>query len=180
MPWSVTCCARSLRNAKSNVHRNATRSFFSKVGSLARQIVLHSHQAIKPESRSPKISATPARCPIVASWPRVVKRKGAFCVPRMAATTFFEQRIASRNACCAVGGCDLPLLAFGIHAQSPTAQTPGRPGASSISFPTMRPFPSLRAGFVKPQAASHPLSKQATASPASRRCSVPHPGRRTR
>src|SRR5271165_3871516 len=70
----------------------------------------------------------PAWCPIVASWPRVAKRNGVFGRPCIVATMFFAQRTASRKACWAVGGCGWPVSAFGTHAQSPTVQTPGRPG----------------------------------------------------
>src|SRR6185436_6618996 len=74
----------------------------------------------------------------------VVNVNGAVLCPRTAATMFFAQCTASRKACCAVGVWGLPVLELGIHAQSPTAQTPGNPGTSNVLSTRTRPFSLLQ------------------------------------
>src|SRR5204862_2804546 len=96
-------------------------------GSLVREVVRHGHQAMKPENLKPRILATPVRRPMAANWPMVLKTKGVFASPLMAAAMFRPRILPWRNACCAVGGYGLPVFLSGTEAQSHRAQTPGYP-----------------------------------------------------
>src|SRR5437016_11477824 len=116
----------------------------------------HRNQAINPEKFMPRILATPVRRPMVASWPSVENRNGFFCAPRMAATMFFPTWVAWRIACCAVGGCGLPVLRLRIQAQSPTAHTPGKSGTSRFLSTTRRPFSFLQGKLLSTEAGVTP------------------------
>ena len=66
---------------------------------LAGIAVRHSHQAGKPENRTPKIRATPVRLPMAASCPSPPNSKGTFRPPRRAARTLRAATRPSRRAC---------------------------------------------------------------------------------
>src|SRR5262245_33857656 len=85
--------------------------------------------------------ATPVRRPMEAKSPRVLKVKGFKAAPRALATRLYASSLPSREACCAVGGCQPPAPS-GIIAQSPNAQTPGNPSTCRQSF-TLRRLRSL-------------------------------------
>ncbi len=75
-----------------------------------------------PENLKPRISATPRRRPIVASNPRILNLKGCRGSPRRVAAMLFASTLASRMACCAVGGWNLP--GFRTSGTSAIAQCP--------------------------------------------------------
>src|SRR5216684_2605037 len=100
----------------------------------------HRNQASQPEILTPRICATADPWPREPSVPRPSNANSDGLPPRMAAAILVEQVVASRVACCAVGGTALPEPVL-IAAQSPSAHTcPSYPSSSSPLFTSRLPF----------------------------------------
>src|SRR5215469_2077412 len=69
----------------------------------------------------------------------VAKENFFFGLPRTAAVMFRASTLASRKACCAVGGKYFPVLESGTSAQSPSAHTFGHSGTSRVASTQTRP-----------------------------------------